>query len=930
MKKGSLFLVGFFLAVSLVSAADFSIRKNSSYIDGNYLEGDVVSGILNMSFDRQENVYFTNSLNDQKIRLLDVFNAMNLTKGSAYTCDPVSCLSYYAALNGETAKRITLGEEKRTYGFRIKESDRIVSNFDELEFWVDVYVSQTCWNQIYIDLFDDGKIDYYNTKPRAGSLTCGSVFYPITLKNRGCFDEEDSEGDVPIGRELYCEYMKDIPPAASYEIGGKINVLKSGGNLAFAMYPLDGGDAYGGGWLNGLPLSVGTEFPVVINHSALEKFDALVCVYTEERFADYFTINTNEDDRETCGLVFEPGDRVSKDDFELDFDLFIKPRGFESVSYVRFDRNTYETITDRNLRDDVAEYLNYTYGMNCSGEDGCVIPFSIWGMPAEGQLLYGGKLGYRIGSGTRRSQNPAMIYELRERPARVSTGWTMIPVEEMDFKVPNEDGKHTFRLFLGGEEVIEKIIDVDIGFSFEVTPRFAYIGRETIFTARSAVNVTHSIWEFGDGASPITVQGTSVKHTFESDGEYAVKVTLVRGSGLNSTKRFTVIVGEAKTSASLILRDYEARIANLESDISTYPTAVRTILSSALGIETKKSFIQSKKQEFEALSENAPESSYISIIDDLLSIDLPSSVYTSATGTLPAEIGYEKANMAHVMEIAGIDEVPPDEDELKASVFGWMMEHYDVQITFEAISAKNEIQETEILKTYKITLVEKKDPETDSAYLVIGYPKNALTFISGGDRFRETSVSGGTYAEIKMEPITSAEFAIVGASSPGIMNLGVYISPPPSSLGIDTRPIIKCWLENCDPEGNFLWRRFLISLSIILVFFLAVYLLLQWWYKHNYEKHLFPNSNDLYNLLNFIYNSRRNGLKDTAIKETLRGRKWTSEQITYAFRKLEGKRTGMWEIPLFKFAENRKVRKELEKQQGGRPIDTRFIKRPNL
>jgi len=33
----------------------------------------------------------------------------------------------------------------------------------------------------------------------------------------------------------------------------------------------------------------------------------------------------------------------------------------------------------------------------------------------------------------------------------------------------------------------------------------------------------------------------------------------------------------------------------------------------------------------------------------------------------------------------------------------------------------------------------------------------------------------------------------------------------------------------------------------------------------------------------------------------------------------------MYEIPLFKFIENKKVKKEIEKRQGV-PIDTRFIK----
>ena len=53
---------------------------------------------------------------------------------------------------------------------------------------------------------------------------------------------------------------------------------------------------------------------------------------------------------------------------------------------------------------------------------------------------------------------------------------------------------------------------------------------------------------------------------------------------------------------------------------------------------------------------------------------------------------------------------------------------------------------------------------------------------------------------------------------------------------------------------------------------------------------------------------------------------WKGEQISYAFNKINGKRTGMWEIPLFKRKENLEVEREIQKRHSG-GIDTRFIKR---
>ncbi|MCH7480288.1 MAG: hypothetical protein IIC79_02725 [Chloroflexi bacterium] len=155
---------------------------------------------------------------------------------------------------------------------------------------------------------------------------------------------------------------------------------------------------------------------------------------------------------------------------------------------------------------------------------------------------------------------------------------------------------------------------------------------------------------------------------------------------------------------------------------------------------------------------------------------------------------------------------------------------------------------------------------------------------------------------------------IVGEGAPDVENLGIYISPVVNALGAEGKPYGGIFREGY----AFDWKKFIISLVILLFIVFVVYLFLQHWYKKKYEKHLFPKSNDLYNLVNFIYNSRRSGLRDGKIRGRLREKRWSGEQIGYAFKKIDGKRTGMWEIPLFKFAENRKVKRELEKKQHGK------------
>jgi hypothetical protein len=118
--------------------------------------------------------------------------------------------------------------------------------------------------------------------------------------------------------------------------------------------------------------------------------------------------------------------------------------------------------------------------------------------------------------------------------------------------------------------------------------------------------------------------------------------------------------------------------------------------------------------------------------------------------------------------------------------------------------------------------------------------------------------------------------------------------------------------SDCSP-----WHLALIWIIVMIVILFIIYILLQEWYKRRYEDHLFKNKNDLYNLINFISNSEKQGLARDAIYSKLSEKEWDSEQIRYAYNKFHGKRTGMWEIPIFKFMENKEVTKQLNAMPAG-------------
>ena len=159
--------------------------------------------------------------------------------------------------------------------------------------------------------------------------------------------------------------------------------------------------------------------------------------------------------------------------------------------------------------------------------------------------------------------------------------------------------------------------------------------------------------------------------------------------------------------------------------------------------------------------------------------------------------------------------------------------------------------------------------------------------------------------------------------------LGAFISPSFDKLVVvsgDERPITP---GKTKEKFIFNWGKFMLWFGISVVVLFVIYIALQEWYKRYYEKYLFKNPDDLFNILTFIYNARMGGLKDDEIRRKLSASGWKGEQLSFAFNKISGRRTGMFEIPIFKSMEQKRLQQELERRRGS-PIDTRFIKRPSL
>jgi len=158
-----------------------------------------------------------------------------------------------------------------------------------------------------------------------------------------------------------------------------------------------------------------------------------------------------------------------------------------------------------------------------------------------------------------------------------------------------------------------------------------------------------------------------------------------------------------------------------------------------------------------------------------------------------------------------------------------------------------------------------------------------------------------------IEFIGSKNFEFVIKDEVGVNDLGIYISPDVSKLAILT-DIDE--VEKPNPWKIVRWPWIILAFIIF-----VIYIIMQEWYKRYYEVYLFKKRDDLFNIVSFIYNARNSEIYDDEIRRKLKSAKWSGEQITYAFKKIDGKRTGMFEIPVFKWAEKKEVRREIAKRE---------------
>ncbi len=889
-KEAVLFFILCIIFIGNVSAS-FDLR-NESVVD-SYSAGDKIKGFITISFSDEIARGQLTSNFQGNMSLIDFLDRNNITRGKNYSCNSFDCGNVYSS-NASLTQFNVAGE--KNIGLRFTGEN--IDGIDSVSLGVSTSGGPVCGKSFSIDVLGDGEDVITN------DVSSGQACEP---KDYGCFNKTlGSYSEKLVSNFPLCEKI-ELQSGPSFKVGARVkDSMQGAGELRMRLLDLNGNQLADDCILGAHPGGE-ADLECVIEHSSSSMGSYLVCLIGDANLNDITAGNAPnyKIKYEQSGSICGYDSSGNKDN--RDYEIFGRAMQFGSFSAVIND-NYFEEKTGTLLKDYINDYLFENFesgsgGLDCSPE--CVVPIKFIGQ--EQVSINNVQLIYNNGD----SDNK--IYDVSLKPSVLSSDVLKLDLEKANFIIPFESKAKEFILRLNGNEIISKKINIKESFDFDLSPKFVLVGRATTFTAITNKNVSSSSWNFGDGET-FESNSKSTAHTYTDEGSFDLEVILNVGANLTSRKNFNITVGDARTSANLTIKEYKERIGNLTNQINSFSGFLKSEIEGEIEIRELRASLTAVENRFEQALD---DEDYLEVVDDLLELDIPISIFRSSSGTLPIEIGLDNIDVKYIEAISNKKASNPEDLEL--AIVGWLERNYDVEVDFEVVSLSDDNGIDVLLSKFRFDITEKDNAE--EGYLIIDYPLDEIKF-AGDYGQRGVDSGSGTYLSVSSDG--SVEFLI--KEEIDLEDLGAYLSPEISKFSIDDREI--CEGDEC-PKAEFPLVMYLLTTWGLLILFFIIYMILQQWYKKRYERYLFKNPDDLYNLINFIYNGRKSGLADGEIRRKLKDSGWGGEKITYAFRKIDGKRTGMFEIPLLKFRENKKVREEIAMRHGG-IVDARFIKRPNL
>jgi len=880
MKKRGLCFAVFLIAIFMFSYSSAEeIRAFNNTLKKTYSASEIISGTINLSL-KDVNAYSNVSSNQGQSILLKDFLDEN---DARYNCTSSGCgRSYSIQGGGDTEKTLNIGVGvKGVFGFYVQ-GDYVT--IDSFNFNLASNFGSSSALPLMIEFFDGSswKFDYPSLEPTRQTLM-------------GCYNG-NSTTKVQMINTRFCNKISDIPETRALRIGADI-AGSDGKKLDMLVYSL-----------NGVKITNCSITPeddnacwVYPNGQAISnrvfEGDYYVCVMTNQ------TTNYNiskETAGEKCGWANSSLSGFSlPSSFSADYSIFAKVPKFASAESLDFNSSKL------NMTEKAKSYLRTNYNNHCS--NGCVFPFIVYGIN-QSLIVKDIVIEYRADEGGVSRE----VFDISPAVSLLNFSG-VLDLSKTGFDV-GAKGSKNFIIEIEDTQILRVAINVSSALVINsVSPEVVPAGIPSSFVASvSGGNISLYKWDFGDSTAAVQTSSNIASHTYTREGVYTLVLEASGTGGIKSSKSFTIIAGNPKDSFDSFFAKKESMLNKTTRELNNVTGWYKNALIQKSRIDYYRDELARIKTARTGMGES---DNYLNITIRLNNLDVPSSVYLSESSSYPFYIDVSDIAPEAVKLFSG--ENGSVNDAMKDAIWQWQYQKINVTISMKKYSISRESSSQELLSVYKFDINSAADSE---GYLIVKSDNvtfNADTKRVSGDY---SSVSVPTGRKIVEFSVSDSEGTII-FMSPKLSVLGGEFNVEECNFNKiceeDLDEDYKNCRSDCKPYGMMIFW-----MSMALLFVLILYTIIQEWYKARYETHLFKDRRHLFNVLMFIANARARGMQDSEIRDALKSKSWTGEQISYAIKKSRGQRTGMFEIiPIEKiFAHSRKKEAEKRQASGGMPI----------
>ncbi len=882
------------IVILFIGNISASIAVSNYSITTTYGPGETLKGWMNISLTNENADSIFEDSEGHNITLKELL-ASDLSININNMCSTLNCIPDYSASNPSSEKSFVLGtKQSKLIGFKFTKD---MTGITSVSFVVDSSADSWCANQLMMDFENDGTIEKGNTKFNS-LISCES------LKQVGCYNSSSPTEQGKIGNKPYCQRIT-LTASPGFKVSAWVRNETSGNeNITLQIHSLSG-TPEGNCELNKSQITTtGNYVTCNINHFVSTPQDHYVCINGQGGTGDYFIRGHSL----TKGCGFHSNSIRESSEENYAYDLFTEGLRFSEVGTLFLNNSlegypqTLNSIVQKYIVDDV-------YGsLSCSKT--CVFPINIISGKENQNLVFKNLKIFYNTPGFDKS-NLTEFYDLTSSPAVVNSNFKKISLDGAKFTIPSKFTGIDYWIKYNGTKIIFANISVQeipvIG-ALKTNPSSVPSAFPTEFEifVKSAANITNYVWSFGDNSTEVDTKGVKkITHTYPSKNKYQLKITAIDALKRSATKVFDVDVVDPREVINTTLEELEKNLGNLKSQIEGFDDFTEKKINEIVKTDELNDELQKYITEYKRASSNEELNN---IVTSLLTFKIPESIFMiKSAESITFTPNEDNVNVDILQKIAPKSYDAKKKNEYVDAIIGWQVNNMDVEVTLSKYSSQNRDENTPLLQIFEVSTKAKNKLE-DSTYLVLR-KLDGIEFDENS--YKENEIEGYYYIELK-----ESENKIVFSTTEEIEydDLPLFVSPKISELELLTLP------PETPPEpDNTKWIFFAVIIFSLLIVAGIIYVFLQMWYKRKYEGHLFKNRNNLYNLLVYIQNERKKGMKDDVIASKLRKIGWNSEQVAYAMKKHAGKRTGMAEIPVDKLLGLFKKKPQPPKNEFNRP-----------